>query len=339
MDDSSGTDNSGTFVSAREVAQRAGVSRSAVSRAFTPGASISPETRDKVMQAAEELGYQVNDLARGLLARRSRLVGLIISDLDTPLRAAVVDALSSELIQRGNIPTLVRIDPQADRFEDAQRTLLGLRAEAVIVLSGSPPAQLVELARRNGQPLIALNRGEPFLDRVRINNTSCATEAVDRLVKAGCSNLGLINSSARTASLMERERAFVDRCVAIGLPVTVVREGWTNYEGGCAAAKQMLKGKNHPDGLFCINDLMAFGVIDHARTLGLSVPNDLCVIGFDDVPQAQWGAYNLSTFRQDPILQAKAALSMLDQRIAAPSAPPFVTEISGVFVARGSVRQ
>ena len=99
------------FVSAQDVAQRAGVSRSAVSRAFTPGASIAPVTLARVQAAADALGYEVNDLARGLLAHRSQLVGLVTSDADTPFRAGMIAALSRALIERGNVPALISIGP------------------------------------------------------------------------------------------------------------------------------------------------------------------------------------------------------------------------------------
>src|SRR5215207_6947172 len=112
------------FVSAQDVAQRAGVSRSAVSRAFTPGASIAPVTLARVQAAADALGYQVNDLARGLLAHRSQLVGLVTSDADTPFRAQMIAALSRALIERGNVPAVIDIGPTVVDVANASRQLL-----------------------------------------------------------------------------------------------------------------------------------------------------------------------------------------------------------------------
>ena len=112
------------FVSAQEVAERAGVSRSAVSRAFTPGASVAPATLARVQEAADALGYQVNDLARGLLAHRSRLVGLVTADAHTPFRAQMIAALSSALIERGNVPAIISIGPTAKDVANASRQLL-----------------------------------------------------------------------------------------------------------------------------------------------------------------------------------------------------------------------
>ena len=171
----------GRFVSAQEVAERAGVSRSAVSRAFTPGASIAPATLARVQEAADALGYQVNDLARGLLAHRSQLVGLVTSDADTPFRAQMIAALSRALIERGNVPAIISIGPTAEDVANASRQLLRYRAEATVFLSGSPPASLVELTRRNGQPLILINRAETGLDSVRCDDKDGAQQAFEAL--------------------------------------------------------------------------------------------------------------------------------------------------------------
>ena len=134
----------GRFVSAQAVAELAGVSRSAVSRAFTPGASIAPATLARVHEAAAALGYQVNDLARGLLANRSRLVGLVTSNADFPFRAQMIAALSQALIKRGNVPAIISIGHTAEDIASASGQLLRYRAEATVFFSGSPPESLVE---------------------------------------------------------------------------------------------------------------------------------------------------------------------------------------------------
>jgi len=149
------------FVSAEQVAQLAGVSRSAVSRTFTPGASVAPATRERVLKAAEELGYHVNDLARGVLANQSRLVGIVATRPEVGFRAHLAAALSKALIQRGSIPILINTGQTEEEMLAAQKMLIGHRAEATIILSGSPPANFFELAHRNGQPLVVIGRSEP----------------------------------------------------------------------------------------------------------------------------------------------------------------------------------
>ncbi|MCG7391625.1 LacI family DNA-binding transcriptional regulator [Microvirga sp. ACRRW] len=327
------------FISAHMVAERAGVSRSAVSRAFTPGASIAPETRKKVMQAAAELGYQVNDLARGLLANRSRLVGLVASDPASPFRTQQIAALSRRLVERGSVPVLIPTGSGEDQVKAAHSTLLRYRAEATIVLSGMPSSSLVELAQRNGQPLIVVGRTEHGPDHIRVDNARAAQIAVEVFVARGLRKLGLIISAVGSPNLIEREEAFVAAAAKQGIKVRTQAAGYTDYDGGQAAASLLLGTGDTVEAVFCVNDLMAFGLMDYARdVLNLSIPEDLSVIGFDGIPEARWGAYRLTTFHQDEEILSNEIIKVLDQRQADPKAPPIVSVIEAPLVYRGSVR-
>lgn len=327
----------GRFVSAHAVAQRAGVSRSAVSRAFTPGASIAEETREKVMRAAAELGYQVNDLARGLLLNRSRLVGLVATKPELGFRAHLVAALTQALIRRGNVPFLIDTGSSAQEIEAAQGALFGYRAEATIILSGSPPSSFVELARQNGQPLVMIGRAEPGCDHVRIDNAQAARAAASLFVSRGLRRVGLAGSASATPAIVEREIAFAAQAERLGARVSTARGDDSDYAGGVSAACALLDRPERPEAVFCVNDLIAFGVIDTARSrFGLSVPGDLAVIGFDDIPEASWGAFRLTTFRQDPHAMAAAALEQLDRRLSAPDAQPSTRYLRAPLIERDS---
>lgn len=326
------------FVSARDVADRAGVSRSAVSRAFTPGASIAPATLARVQEAADALGYEVNDLARGLLAHRSQLVGLVTSDPETPFRAEMIRALSRALIERGNVPTIISVGLSAEDVAKASRQLLRYRAEATIFLSGSPPASLVEMTRRNRQPLMLINRAETGIDAVRCDNRGGARQAFRLLRKSGASRLAMINTVGPSPSFAARESAFVKLATAEGLKVTLGRGRHSDYEGGREAARQLLANGQAPDAVFCGSDLMAFGAIDHFRSACFSIPDDISVIGFDDVGIAAWGAYNLTTLRQDPERIAKEVIAILDRRSVDPDLPPISITFPVDLVIRGTVR-
>ncbi len=325
------------FVSAEQVALKAGVSRSAVSRAFTPGASVSPQTRERVMQAAEELGYQVNDLARGLLANQSRLVGLVVTKPEVGFRAHLAAALAKALIQRGSIPILINTGQTEEELLAAQRTLFGHRAEATIVLSGSPPSTFVELARRNGQPLVVIGRSEQDADHVRTGNSEASRRAAAFFVASGYRRLGLAGSWSGTPSIVERETAFTAQAEALGATLLSARGADSDYESGLAAARQLFAGKEKPEAVFCTNDQIAFGVMDYARSrLGLSVPNDIAVIGFDDVPEAAWLSYELTTFRQDPEAMARRAVELIERRQEEPDAPPAYERLPPQLIIRKS---
>jgi DNA-binding LacI/PurR family transcriptional regulator len=325
------------FVSAQDVAEHAGVSRSAVSRAFTPGASIAPATLARVQEAASALGYQVNHLARGLHAQRSQLVGLVASDPDAPFRAQMIAALSRALIERGNVPALISVGPTAGEVANATRQLLRYRAEATVFLSGSPPAALVDLTRRNGQTLILINRADTGLDSVRCDDSGGARQAFEALCAAGAVRLAVVNMADPSPSLLAREQAFAACAAARAIAPAVFRAGHSDYLGGQEAARRLLAEGPRPDAVFCVNDLMAFGVLDHLRSAGLSVPDDVSVVGFDDVPMAGWASYRLTTLRQDPARIASEVIAILDRRNAEPDLPPLSVTFPVQLIVRGTV--
>lgn len=325
------------FVSAEQVARLAGVSRSAVSRTFTPGASVAPATREKVLRAADELGYHVNDLARGVLANQSRLVGIVATKPELGFRAHLTEALAKALIRRGSIPILINTGQAEEELLAAQKMLIGHRAEATIILSGSPPASFFELAQRNGQPLVVIGRSEPDADHVRAGNSEASRNAATAFFAAGRRRLAVIGSGSGTPSIMERESAFLSAARALGAEVTVARGPDSDYDSGIVAARELFLSDEKPDAVFCANDQIAFGLMDFVRTeLGLRVPDDVAVIGFDDVPEAAWLSYGLTTFRQDPAIMATRAVELLERRLENPDAAPGYERVIPELVIRKS---
>ena len=288
-----------TFVSAQQVADLAGVSRSAVSRTFTDGASVSEATRAKVIEAADRLGYHVNHLARGLIQEQSGIVGLIVADVATPYQSRMLDALTRRLQASGRVGMV--INSSGSSAEAALRQTLNYRAVATIVLSGTPPAGLITTCVNSGQRVVLINRDDPGPGPVNISvdNATAAREALHMVERCGCRRIAVVSSTAGTPSLVERERIFVAAATGRGLEVTVTRAGPTGYATGFEAGRILLSGSARPDAAFCVTDLLACGFMDAARTaFGLRVPEDVCVVGFDDIEQAGWAAYDLTTFRQ-----------------------------------------
>lgn len=289
-----------SFVSAQQVADLAGVSRSAVSRTFTDGASVSEATRARVLAAADSLGYHVNHLARSLIQEQSGLVGLIGADLNTPYQSRMLDALTRRLQATGRVGMVINTSGGSSA-EEALRQSLNYRATATIVLSGTPPAGLITTCVNSGQRVILINRDDHVEGPVHISvdNTTAAREVLHMFERCGSRRIAVVSSTAGTPSLVERERAFVAAAGEHGLDVEVTRAGPTGYAAGYEAGRILLSGSVRPDAAFCVTDLLACGFMDAAReSFGLSVPEDLCVVGFDDIDQAGWAAYDLTTFRQ-----------------------------------------
>lgn len=308
------------FVSAQDVAQKAGVSRSAVSRTFTPGASVSPNTRQKVLDAAEALGYHVNHLARGLMRNESGIVCLIVSEIATPYRSSLVSALTQRLQNSGKIAMLINTDRSDGSVDLALRQAMQYRADASIILSGMPDKSITDLCLKNGQRLVLINRDDdregPF--RINLDDEDAAARVVTAFVRAGCRNLAFANSQAGTPSLMARERGFVAAAQAMGLEVIVERFGQTGYDSGRILANKLLTRKERPDAIFCATDLLACGLMDAARhQFSMSIPEQLCIAGFDDIEQASWSSYGLTTFAQPVDNISQEAVSWLMEQATA----------------------
>ena len=302
-------------MSAQEVAELAGVSRSAVSRTFTQGASVSPATRAKVLQAADRLGYHVNHLARSLIREQSGIVALIVAEVATPHQGRMLDALTRRLQARGRVGMVINT-AGADSAGAALRQTLNYRAGATIVLSGAPSAALIATCVASGQRVVLINRDDALDGPVNLtlDNARAAREALHMLERCGCRRIAVVSSTAGTPSLVARERAFVAAAAARGIEAQVTRAGPTGYAAGFEAGRTLLSGSARPDAAFCVTDLLACGFMDAARqAFGLRVPEDLCVVGFDDIEQAGWAGYDLTTFRQPVEAIADHVMTVLEE--------------------------
>jgi len=327
-----------SFASARMVAQRAGVSRSAVSRTFTAGASVSEATRQKVLKAAEELGYHVNRLARGLIWERSNIICLVVADVPGPFQARLLDALTQRLQAMDRVCMVINTGGDENAVAAALQQTLNYRADATVVLSGTPAVSLIETCIANGQRVILINRNEhpEGCENIVVDNAGAAREAFALLHRAGCKRVAGVSPAARTPSLLGRETAFVDAATAAGVPVTATHTGPTSYRTGLTAVRELMRSPEPPDGIFCVTDLLALGVMDGARhEFGLRIPDDLSVVGFDDIEPAGWASYDLTTFHQ-PMDEITARVAELVESASPGSGGS--TSIQPVPIRRGSVR-
>lgn len=330
----------GSFVTAADIAERAGVSRSAVSRTFTPGASVSDPVRARVLEAAGELGYRVNRLARSLNHARSNIVGLVGADLQQPFHAECLATLSTALLEDGfQCMLLNAANAERDMGLLIER-VLEYRVCAIVVMNGTPPSRIVKECLGNGVPVVLVNKLMPgfAVDTVVTDHAGGGRAAAEQLFAAGCCRLAVVSSGARTASLTGRLDAFRKRAAELGLPVRVWREGPTDYSAGRQAALDML-ADDTIDGAFCVTDLLALGFLDAARLdRGRRVPHDLSLIGFDDIPQAAWNVYQLTTFRQPVRLLTDQVMQVIRQRAETPESPRGVFTLPANLIVRKTVR-
>lgn len=321
-------DKDSGWVTAADVARRAGVSRSAVSRTFTEGASVAPDTRAKVLAAAQELGYQVNMLARSMIQRQSNLVGVVVAGFDNPFLTSLLGPLTHHLAQRQLAPLLMDASEPQD-LARILRHLLQYRIAGAILTSGAPPIELAQEYLRLRTPVTMINRESDLegVDVVSSDNRRGGALAAHALRQAGAAKLFFLDVAAATYSMRERSEGFA-RALApeVRQGAVALRHGHApgpGYAGGFETARHLLADAvSRPDGVFCVNDALACGLIDGARQLfGLRVPQDLCVVGFDDIPMAAQSAYGLTTIRQDVDGLARHAVACLSERMGAPDMP------------------
>lgn len=323
-----------------DVARRAGVSRSTVSRAFTHGARISPEVRARVLDAADQLGYRVNALARGLQSGHSNLVGIVASRLDTPFRALQVRSLAQGLLREGMNPVLLVADGGKD-VRALIQNILAYSVAGVIVTSDTPSHEVIRACNRAGVPVVMINRGQAAAgaDSVCIDLAEAGQAAFEMLQSGGTTRFGLLAPEVKTYSVAGRADAFLACCRRAGHPVLHFASDGQSHAAGKAAGDAVLAALEAGglDGLFCATDLLALGVLDRLRhERGVDIPGALQVVGFDDIEQASWSAYGLSTIRQHVADQAEAAVDLAMKRLADPDRP-FEMRIVGVSsVSRGT---
>ncbi|WP_293854954.1 LacI family DNA-binding transcriptional regulator [uncultured Alsobacter sp.] len=329
------------YVSAREVAARAGVSRSAVSRTFTPGASVAEDTRRRVLVAAEELGYHVNKLARGLSLQQSGIVCVVVSDIMSPQMSRLLGILTRRLQQAGRVAMVLSLSGPDDDARLVLQRAAQYRAEATIVLSGTPSRSIVRSCLESGQRLILISRDDPETgpDRIRLDNAGAARAALLAFVRGGCRHLAVVTTEKQTLSLAERSAGFIEAARAVGIEPRIVSRGVsTSYENGRLAGTELFTGERRPDAVFCVNDVTALGVLDAARhDFGLRVPEDLSVMGFDNIPEADWLSYRLTTFDQ-PVEDIAAAVVQLVEEGRDPGGDPVSLSFTPTLVWRSSVR-
>jgi DNA-binding LacI/PurR family transcriptional regulator len=306
-------------VTAKEVAELAGVSISAVSRTFTAGASVSAETREKVLAATQTLGYRPNALARSLMTRRTELIALISNNFDNPLFMEIFDLFTRRLQQRGRRPLLANLSGGA-RTDVALEMLLKYSVDGVIVASSTLPPQFTEECAEAGMPVVqAFGRPGSTVSGniVGADNLQGGRLAGQMLRERGYKNIAFLGGPEAATSTEDRLRGLKDSLAIAGLePCAIVYGHSYCHEAGFTLMKELLRNGGI-DAVSCGDDVLAMGAMDACREAGVHVPRDIGVIGFNDMAMAAWPAYNLTTIHQpvaDIIITAvELVLGIVDQ--------------------------
>ncbi|WP_412563594.1 LacI family DNA-binding transcriptional regulator [Thalassobius sp. MITS945101] len=331
---------SASKVTSTEVARRAGVSQSAVSRVFTPGASASKATIAKVRKAAEELGYRPNNLARAMVSGKSRIIGLVVAYLENQFYPIVLEKLSNALQEQGYHILIFTAPNSSDGVESVIQDLMDYQVDGIVAASVSLSSDLAERATQAGIPVVLFNRGQdhsPFVE-VTSDNIAGGRQVAEFLVAGGHQRIAHISGWQGSSTGRERRQGFGEGLAASGVAPVATLDGMYSREVAMECADRLLKEQD-PDAIFVGNDHMAFAVIDHLRKQGVEVGREVSVVGYDDVPMAAWGAYDLTTIRQPVNRMVEATVSALMAHIDNPNtAAPRRETIDGPLIVRGSAR-
>ncbi|MCZ4312139.1 LacI family DNA-binding transcriptional regulator [Comamonadaceae bacterium G21597-S1] len=303
-------------VTSLDVARLAQVSQSAVSRTFTPGASVSDATRVKVEEAARKLGYRPNAIARTLITRRSRIIGVVMSYLENQFYPVVLEKLSQRLQRDGYHVLLFITDSR--QTDAVLAEILQYQVDGMVMASTSMSSALALRCEEAGIPVVLFNRvsaGSENTSSVTTDNYQGGLLVGQYLARTGHRRVAYIAGLEDTSTNQQRERGLRDGLAESGQKVFTRAVGNYDFEDAKAAARSLfaVKAAQRPDAVFVANDHMAIAVMDTLRIeLGLRIPQDVSVVGFDDVKQASWGSYQLSSVVQDAdaMIEATAGLLM-----------------------------
>lgn len=288
-------------ITSKDVAKLAGVSQSTVSRVFVPGSSVSEKTKQKVFEAAKALNYRPNAFARSLTTNESKLIGLVFPDADYPIHMKTLQLISTELQKQGYSAVLI---PWQVDGEDNHSipNIFQYRVDGVIAASATFNKSLYEECEEFNIPIVQYARVVVGTQSSYVisDNYEAGQQAAQVFYESGARDAIYLTGEVPTFTNDERKDGFCSEFKDLTGRTPKVIEATYDYSSSLDKIREILASQDRPEAVFCATDNLAMAVMDVARLeLGLSIPEDLQVIGFDNIPQTEWLSYQLTTFRQD----------------------------------------
>lgn len=328
-------------VTSNDVARLAGVSQPTVSRALRGDRRITPATVVRIRQAAAQLGYVPSNAARSLATRSTRRIGIVADELTNPFYPELIAPLHDALAQGGFGTILVtdRDDAQADHS-----ALFDGSVDGVILTASSLDSDLPTRLAFRGIPVVLANRsigavgGPPIIDEVVPDNSSGARAVAELLLGCGHRRVGCISGPDSTTTARERELAYRDALAQQGIALTpsLTVSGPFSHATGYSGFADLMQAAEPPTAIFCANDVIAIGALNSAHSMGISVPSQVSLVGFDNIPVAAWEVIGLSTVNVDLASMAAQATDLLLSRISDRARPPVRTTIATQLILRST---
>lgn len=312
------------MVTSQDVARIAGVSQATVSRVLHGSSKVSPATRDRVLAAMRETGYTPNAAARVMRMRRTGTIGVVVADITNPFYPQLLEAVSQELQSAGQ--RMVLWNATGPSEASALEAIREGSVDGLLFTTVTEVSKPLDEALQHQAPVVLLHRGLDSCkcDQVTADNVAGGRLAAEYLVKAGGHDrIGLLHGPRSASTAIHREQGFREMLCELGRPLAdeLVLPGAFSHDTAQEAMRQLLNRANPPTAVFCANDVTALGAIDGAISLDRRVPEDVWVVGYDDIAMASWAAYGLTTVRQPISDMARTAVQLLMERIGDPSLP------------------
>ena len=287
-----------------QVAKRAGVSVATVSRVINQSGTVTPETAQKVLEAIQSLGYQPNIWGRNLRRGESRVVLVLVPNVTNPYYAPIIAGAEDALGREGySMMLCLTNNADAERQSFFLEFMRDGRADGAILIGASDhDPGVVQVAEEYHLVQCCEYCDSPAVSRVSIDNFEAARQAVARLLELGHTRVALMGANNRFISTRCRRDGYRAALQAWGLPLREEYEALASadysFSSGVEAARRLLNRPEPPTALFCVSDVLALGALQAARELGVRVPEELSVVGFDDVEYAVMFQPHLTTIRQ-----------------------------------------
>jgi len=326
----------------REIAKRAKVSTATVSRTINRVPTVDPALAKRVMKVVEDMGYYPNTQARALVSGKSRIFGLIVSEITNPFFPEIVQAFEDIAVQNHYEILLTSTVHDPKRMELAVRRMIERRVDGVAILTFGMEDPLIADLRFRKVPLVFVDVGPQAagVTNIRVNYQQGIREAVSHVAKLGHKRIAFVAGPTHLKSAMARRTAFETSIQENGLTVAqeLIVTGDHKVEGGMAALAQLASLAKRPTAILCSNDMTAVGVMREAYERGIAIPRELSVIGFDDIRLAEFTTPPLTTVRMSQSLLAEYAFQALrgeaENRDASPNGNE--VELETKLILRGS---
>jgi LacI family transcriptional regulator len=323
-----------------DVAAKAGVSAATVSRVLNGSGAVSSNLTERVQAAVEELKYRPNGVARNLRRRATTVWGLIISDIGNPFFTAMVRGVEDAALEAGYSLVLCNSDDVLDKEGRYIQVALAEQMAGVIITPASEAQSDLTPLLARGIPVVAVDRrlSRHDVDTVVGDNIRGARLAIEHLLESGCRRIACITGPTQTTTAQERLEGYRQAIAAAGLKVDKSLIMVENFkeDGGYAGAERLLALDHPPDGLFVANNLMTVGALEAVMDVGVDIPQDLLVVGFDDIPWARLTHPRLTTVHQPTYDMGRDAGRLLAARLRGDAGPARTVVLSPALKIRES---